>query len=80
MVPPRDTSPDAFAVQIAQLRMAGPAARLAMAAEMSDAVHDLAAAGVRRRHPEYDAAQVAEVLIERLRERTARFPPPNASK
>ena len=71
MVPPRDTSRNAYAVQIAQLRSAGPAARLAMAAEMSDAVRDLAAAGVRRRHPEYDATQVAEVLIERLHKRTA---------
>jgi hypothetical protein len=67
-MPPRDTSKDAFAAQLAQLRNAGPAARLAMAADMSDAVVELAAEGTRRRHPDYDAAQVAAVLGERLHE------------
>ena len=41
-----------------------------MAAELSDAVHELAIASIRRRHPEYDAARVAEVLIEHLHRRT----------
>ena len=80
MVPPRDTSRNAYAVQIAQLRSVGPAARLAMAADMSDAVRDLAVAGVRRRHPEYDAAQVTQVLFERLRRRTATPRLPTSSK
>ena len=70
MAPPRDTSPNAHAVQIGLLRSAGPSARLAMAAGLSDAVRELALASIWRRHPEYDAAQVAEVLIEHLHGRT----------
>ena len=71
MVPPGDTSPDAREVQIALLRSAGPAGRLAMAADLSDAVRALAAAGIRSRHPEYDDAKVGEVLAQRARERAA---------
>jgi hypothetical protein len=66
VVPPRDTSREAFEAQLAQLRSAGPTARLAMAADMSDAVIELAAAAVRRRHPDYDATQVAIAMIEQL--------------
>lgn len=66
MTAPTDTTRAAFAVQIEQLRHAGPSARLAMAAEMSDAVLDLATASVRRRNPEYDDDEVSRVLIERL--------------
>jgi len=51
-----------------------------MAAEMSDAVLDLAAAGIRRRHPEYDASQVAEALVDLLRSRTAPPTMPSSSK
>lgn len=62
----RDTSPGVLALQIAQLREAGPEARVAMAAEMSDAVRELAVAGIRRRHPEFDDSQIGHVLAERL--------------
>jgi hypothetical protein len=50
----------------AQLRLyreIGEEGRGRMAAEMSDLLRDLAIAGVRHRHPEYDEEQVlAEVL------------------
>jgi hypothetical protein len=66
----RDTSPDAAAVQEAAYRRAGPAGRLRIALELSDLVRALAAAGVRKRHPEYTEAEVFEALtwqIYRLR-------------
>ena len=66
MSAPRDTSPEAFAVQVERLRQAGPEARVAMAVEMSDAVRELAVAAIRRRHPELDDRQVARELAERL--------------
>ncbi len=42
-----------------------------MAADMSDAVGELAAAGIRSRHPEYDDAQITEVLVQRARDRAS---------
>lgn len=66
MAAPRDTSRKSFALQIEQLRQAGPEARAAMAAEMSDAVRELALEAVRRRHPELDDSQVSQVLVERM--------------
>ena len=80
MAPPRDTSREAFAVQIEQLRRAGPTARLAMAADMSDAVRDLAAASIRRHHPELSDTDVAQVLVERMHRRIPRHRVPNSSK
>ncbi|HEX7677466.1 MAG TPA: hypothetical protein VF713_05035 [Thermoanaerobaculia bacterium] len=58
-----DTS---LAMREAQLRLyreIGETGRGRIAAEMSDLLRDLAIAGVRHRHPEYDEEQVlAEVL------------------
>jgi hypothetical protein len=59
----RDTTPDAAAVQEAAYRRAGPAGRLRIAMELSDLVRALAAAGVRKRHPEYTEAEVTEALL-----------------
>ena len=66
MAVPRDTSREGFEVLIDDLRKAGPEARVAMAAEMSDAVLELSVAGIRRQHPEFDDAQVRQALAERL--------------
>ena len=66
MPAPRDTSREAFAVQVERLRQAGPEARVAMAAEMSDAVRELALAAIRRRQPELDDRQIARALADRL--------------
>jgi len=63
---PRDTSSEAYAAQVERLRQAGPEARVAMAAEMSDAVRELAVAAIRRRQPELDDSQVVGALVERL--------------
>ena len=66
MAAPRDTSPEAYAVLIDALRAAGPEARVAMAADMSDAVRELAIAGIRRQHPGFNDAQAGQALLERL--------------
>lgn len=66
MPAPRDTSREAFAVQLERLRQAGPEARVAMAVEMSDVVRELTVAAIRRRQPELDDVQVARALTERL--------------
>lgn len=63
---PRDTSTVAYAAYVEQLRQAGPEARVAMAAELSDAVHQLALAAIRRRQPDLDDSQVARALVEQL--------------
>lgn len=68
---PRDTSRQAEAAQIERLRQAGPEARLAMAADMSDAVRELALAAIRRRHPDFDAQRVGQLLAEHLHGRSA---------
>ena len=58
-----DTSPRIAALHNQLYRQAGMKGRAQVAAELSDALRDLAAAGVRRRHPEYDENQIrAEVL------------------
>jgi hypothetical protein len=58
-----DTSPAMTEAQNQLYREIGPAGRARIAAEMSDMLRDLAIAGVRLRHPEYDEEQVlAEVL------------------
>jgi hypothetical protein len=58
-----DTSPAMTEAQNQLYREIGPAGRARIAAEMSDMLRDLAVAGVRLRHPEYDEEQVlAEVL------------------
>ena len=80
MASPRDTSPKARAEQIRLLRRAGPSARLAMAAELSEGVRDLALASIRRRHPDYDATQVAEVLIDHLHGRSKQRRVPTTNK
>jgi hypothetical protein len=58
-----DTSPAMTEAQNQLYRKIGSAGRARIAAEMSDMLRELAIAGVRRRHPEFDEEQVlAEVL------------------
>jgi hypothetical protein len=58
-----DTSPRAAAVHAQLYRDIGPAKRAEIMAELSDALRDLAAAGVRRRHPEYDDERVRKEVL-----------------
>ncbi len=58
-----DTSPRVAELHNQLYREMGPAGRARIAAELSDMLRDLAVAGVRYRHPDYDEEQVlAEVL------------------
>ena len=66
MKAPRDTSREAYAVLVEDLRRAGPQARVLMAADMSDAVRELCVASIRRRHPEFDETEVEMALVERF--------------
>jgi len=54
-----DTSARAAAVQLTLYRKAGPAARVRVAVELSDAVRKTTVAGIQRRHPEYSVRDVA---------------------
>ena len=63
---PRDTSPDADAVQLDIYRRLGGAGRLAIVFRLNALVREAAAAGIRRRHPDYKDEQVRAALM-RLR-------------
>jgi hypothetical protein len=58
-----DTSARVAAVQVQMYRTIGEARRAEIVADLSDALRDLAAAGVRQRHPEYDNAQVKKEVL-----------------
>jgi uncharacterized protein (DUF2342 family) len=58
-----DTSRVARERQIDAYRRMHPARRADMAAQMSEEAFELAAAGIRLRHPEYDAGQVRWALL-----------------
>jgi hypothetical protein len=59
---PRDTSPDAFLVQARLLRRLSPAERFEKAMAFCDEIREMTASGIRRRHPDFDEAQVREEL------------------
>lgn len=58
-----DTSARVAAIHIQLYRAAGEAKRAEIMADLSDALRDLAAAGVRQRHPEYDDDQVRQEVL-----------------
>lgn len=60
-----DTSPEAHAVQIEIYRRMSPSRRGELALELSDALRRASLAGIRARHPEYDADQ-AFLALARL--------------
>lgn len=61
-----DTSPEAHARQVSAYRSMSPARRVDIAAAMSEEMFEVAAAGIRARHPDYDEGQVGWAL-RRLR-------------
>jgi hypothetical protein len=65
-VRPFDTSADAFERQLDAFRRLTPERRVELAAEMSDEIRAVAAAGIRGRHPEYSSEQVKAALVELL--------------
>jgi hypothetical protein len=52
-----DTSAEIDAMQVDAFRRLGGAERMAIAFRLTGMVRDLAMAGIRHRHPDYDAAQ-----------------------
>ena len=60
---PRDTSLEAARIQHEVYRRIAPQKRLKMACQMSDAVRQLAAVGVRARHPEYLDREIKLAVI-----------------
>jgi hypothetical protein len=63
---PLDTSPDAERIQIEIFERMGLEKRLQAAAFLSQTCRALLAAGVRKRHPEYDEEQVRLAVIRCL--------------
>jgi hypothetical protein len=62
-VRPPDTSPEAFRVYWETLRRLGAAGRAGAAFDLSNTLHAVAAAGVRRRHPDYDEGRVRLAVL-----------------
>lgn len=60
---PDDTTADAFSAQVRYYRRLGPQGRLQLMLELSDDARELAADGVRRRHPEFDADAVRREVM-----------------
>jgi hypothetical protein len=60
---PADTSLEAFQVQVGIFRRMPPERRLAMVFEMSNSLRQVAANGVRSRHPNYSEGQVRLAVI-----------------
>ncbi len=65
-MPPSDTTSDAAAIQIALMRAAPAAQKLAAAGEMTVAVTLLARAGLRHRHPGASEEQISLMLARLL--------------
>jgi hypothetical protein len=58
-----DTSARVAAIHVQLYRDAGEAKRAEIMADLSDALRELAAAGVRQRHPQYDDDQVRQEVL-----------------
>jgi hypothetical protein len=60
---PADTTHEAAMVQLEIFRRMPPEQRLQLAFQMTDSLRQVAAAGVRHRHPEYNEQQVRLAVI-----------------
>jgi hypothetical protein len=61
-----DTSPEAATAQVEALRRLGPSRRFHVAADMSDAVREMARARISAQHPEFDDLAVQDQLVWEL--------------
>lgn len=61
---PRDTTLEAYRVQIEVLRRLGPQGRLRMMAALNRGLRRTIEAGIRRRHPDYNDQQVKLARIK----------------
>jgi hypothetical protein len=62
---PADTTPEAAQVQVEIYRRMPPAKRLRLVLALSDSLRAVVAAGVRNRHPEFNAQEV-KLSVARL--------------
>ena len=60
---PRDTTLDAWRAQQDALSRIGPAARVQVAIELSDAVREIQIEGVRARHPGWDRRRAVRHIV-----------------
>ncbi|MEW6744732.1 MAG: hypothetical protein AB1486_18420 [Planctomycetota bacterium] len=58
-----DTDPEAVKVQLGVLRRIGLEGRAAMTFELCDNLREIVRAGIRRRHPDYDDAEILRALL-----------------
>ncbi len=64
-MPAYDTTPEAYEVQLDQIRKLGPAQRLRRGIALCEFAREARRAGIRHRHPEYGAQEV-EAALHRL--------------
>jgi hypothetical protein len=57
-----DTSPEAHELQIAAYRRMTPARKVELAVQMSEEAWEMAADGIRLRHPDYESSAVKSAL------------------
>jgi hypothetical protein len=62
LVRPRDTTPDAAAMQQLVFRRMTGDQRVRMAAQMSEDAREISRCGIRTRHPEYSPVEVEQAL------------------
>jgi hypothetical protein len=65
-VSPRDTTPDAAAVQVAVYRRMSPERKIELGIRMSEEARAITLGAIRRRHPEYDDQQARYALFRLL--------------
>ena len=65
-MPARDTSIEAYGVQVEVVRAMSTGERMAQVMELSESMWAVTADGIRRRHPDYDSSEV-EWASRRLR-------------
>jgi hypothetical protein len=63
---PSDTDPKARAAQLAVLRRLGASERVRLAASMSEDVRRIAFEAEQRRHPELEAADARQAVLDRI--------------
>jgi hypothetical protein len=60
---PRDTSPEAAALQLDAWRRLGHSGRVELAARLSDEIRQVTLAGIRHRHPDYSEDDAFRALL-----------------
>ena len=59
---PRDTSTEAYELQISRFRALPPGRRAEMALRLSDEIRQVSRGGIKRRHPDYSDFELDQAL------------------